>query len=104
MRVALLGPLEVTGADGPIRLTGAKQHALIVLLALDAGRVVPVDRLVDGIWGAEPPPRDAVNALHHQVSRLRQAIGDRRVLRRGSGYLLDVQPDEVDVHRFEQLA
>ncbi|HEY7101356.1 MAG TPA: BTAD domain-containing putative transcriptional regulator [Mycobacteriales bacterium] len=104
MRVALLGPLEITGADGQIRLTGAKQHALLALLALDPGRTVSVDRLLDGIWGDGHQPRDAVNALQHQVSRLREAVGGRHVVRRGSGYLLAVPADAVDVHRFERLA
>jgi predicted ATPase/DNA-binding SARP family transcriptional activator len=103
VRIALLGPLEVSEADRRIRLTGTKQHALVALLALNAGRLLPVDRLVDALWG-DTEPRDAVNALQHQVSRLREAVGRDHVIWRGSGYALQVPADAVDVWRFEQLA
>jgi predicted ATPase/DNA-binding SARP family transcriptional activator len=103
VRIALLGPVELSEGDRRIRLTGSKQHALVTLLALNAGRLLPVDRLVDALWG-DAEPRDGVNALQHQVSRLREAVGRERVTWQGSGYVLEVPEDAVDVRRFEQLA
>ncbi|MFF5290706.1 BTAD domain-containing putative transcriptional regulator [Paractinoplanes globisporus] len=103
MRFGLLGPLAVSDGERPVRLTGTKQHALLALLALNAGRPVPADRLIDGVWGDEGP-RDLANALQHQISRLRAALGGDHVARRDPGYVLEVPPDAVDVRRFERLA
>lgn len=107
MQVALLGPLRLSAEDGStIELGGARLRMLLARLALDAGRVVPTDALIDGLWG-EAPPSDATNALQSLVSRL------RRTLRAGNGTMLESHPagyrlavtrDDVDVHRFEQLA
>ncbi|MBM2623784.1 winged helix-turn-helix domain-containing protein [Actinoplanes sp. LDG1-06] len=103
MRIALLGSPAVTAGERRLRIAGEKQHALLALLALNAGRVVPADRLIDGLWG-DGGPQDRPNALQHQVSRLRALLGGDRVVRRDPGYRLDVPPDDVDVHRFERLA
>jgi DNA-binding response OmpR family regulator len=84
MRFGLPGPLAVSDGERPARLTGAKQHALLALLALNAGRPVPADRLIDGVWGDEGP-RDLANALQHQISRLRAALGGDHVARRDPG-------------------
>ena len=62
VRVNLLGPLEVRRGDRALPVASALQRALIAQLALDAGRVVAVERLVDGLWGADPPA-DARGAL-----------------------------------------
>jgi DNA-binding SARP family transcriptional activator len=102
MRVGLLGPIEVGEADHPLHIASAKQRALVALLALDAGRVVSVERLIEGLWGDEAPA-DAGNALRHHVSRLRKTIGPSLVTQR-SGYLLAVQQDEVDALHFVRLA
>ncbi|WP_433306143.1 BTAD domain-containing putative transcriptional regulator [Actinoplanes sp. CA-030573] len=102
MRICLLGPVEAHDGDRAVRLTGAKQHALLALMALNAGRIVPADRLIDALWD-EDGPRDLANALQHQVSRLRAALGGDVVTRRRAGYLLDVPPDAVDAIRFERL-
>ncbi|HKN46059.1 MAG TPA: AfsR/SARP family transcriptional regulator, partial [Propionibacteriaceae bacterium] len=103
MKIALLGPVEVTQSGRRIRLSGPKQLALFAMLALNAGRSVPVDRLVDALWG-DSNPSDGVNALQHQVSRLREAVGREYVSWQGSGYALQVPVDAVDVQRFERLA
>src|SRR6266568_3394641 len=71
MEIGLLGPLVVTRDDRPLGLGGAQPRLLLALLALDPGRVVGVDRLVDGIWGANLPGEPA-NALQVVVSRLRR--------------------------------
>ena len=102
--VRLLGSIEVVGPNGPAMLIGARQRGLVGLLALNAGTVVPQSRLVDALWG-EDPPRTAVRSLHSHVSRVRQALqtcglGDV-LLTREPGYVLTVPRDQVDVHLFE---
>jgi DNA-binding SARP family transcriptional activator len=101
MRIALLGPLEVTGPDGPVAVSPGKQRTILAVLALEAGRVVSRDRLLAELWG-EAPPATAGKALQVHVSRLRQVLGGAGLLvTRPPGYLLDVVPDAVDVHAFE---
>jgi predicted ATPase/DNA-binding SARP family transcriptional activator len=104
MEITLLGPLVVTRDGRPLELGGAQPRLLLALLALDPGRVVGADRLVDGIWGAQLPSEPA-NALQVVVSRLRRALApDQVVLSRPPGYLLAVDPERVDAVRFERLA
>ncbi|RMI31254.1 AfsR/SARP family transcriptional regulator [Nocardia stercoris] len=98
MLVGLLGPVVVESADGPGSVGGPRVRALLGLLALEAGRVVPVARLVDGVWG-EDPPAGTGNALQTLASRLRTALPGA-VRSDGGGYVLDLAPDEIDVHRF----
>ena len=75
IEVRLLGPLEVVVPDGPVEFEGAKQRRLFVALALRAPEAVPVDELVEAVWGDQPPEgRD--QALQKQVSRLRARVGD----------------------------
>ena len=73
------------------------------MLALHAGQMVPADQLVEGLWGENPPPA-VRNGLQGLVSKLRRLLGSAGlIVMRGGGYALDVAPDAVDVHRFEQL-
>jgi predicted ATPase/DNA-binding SARP family transcriptional activator len=102
LRVGVLGPLEVRQGSHRVHIASARQRALVALLALDAGQVVSVDRLIEGLWG-DRVPADAVNALRHHVSRLRKTIGPALVTQ-GSGYLLAVQQDDVDALQFTRLA
>jgi predicted ATPase/DNA-binding SARP family transcriptional activator len=102
MKVGVLGPLEVREGDRRVQIMSARQRALVALLALDAGQVVSADRLIDGVWGDEAPA-DALNALQHHISRLRRTVGPSLVTR-GSGYLLDLEPGDVDALRFARLA
>jgi predicted ATPase/DNA-binding SARP family transcriptional activator len=103
MRVALLGPLRATDDEGtPIDIGGARLRMLLARLALDAGRAVPADALVDGLWGTEPPA-DAANALQSLVSRLRKAL-PVAVESGPGGYRLAVAREDVDAERFERLA
>ncbi|MDQ7808075.1 BTAD domain-containing putative transcriptional regulator [Amycolatopsis sp. A133] len=103
MRVALLGPLRAAEDDGtPIDIGGARLRMLLARLALDAGRAVPADALVDGLWGAEPPS-DAANALQSLVSRLRKAL-PVAVESGPGGYRLALAAGDVDAERFERLA
>ena len=105
--IQVLGPVIVTGAGGAALLVGARQRAVVGLLALNPGTVVPTWRLVDGLWGEEPP-RTAVKSLHSHVARVRQAfdacgLGDVLVTK-STGYALAVEPEAVDAWRFEECA
>ncbi|MFI6793561.1 AfsR/SARP family transcriptional regulator [Nonomuraea sp. NPDC050383] len=104
MRFEILGPARVLGEDRePVPLGGPRLRALLALLALDAGRVVGADLLVDGLYG-ELPPEGVANALQSQVSRLRRALGRERVEFHPAGYRLVADPEDVDAHRFARLA
>ncbi|MPZ79376.1 MAG: AAA family ATPase [Actinophytocola sp.] len=104
MRIAMLGLVDVRADDGtPVEITGARLRTLLILLALDPGRVVTGARLIDGVWG-DDPPAEATNALQALVSRLRRALPEPAVESTPAGYRLAVPPDTVDLHRFEQLA
>ena len=105
MRIGLLGALEVFDDDGnEITVAGAKLRALLAVLALHVGRVVPADYLVDALWG-EDPPAAVRNGLQGLASKLRRALGSSDlVVMRNEGYVLDLPPDVVDVERFERRA
>jgi DNA-binding SARP family transcriptional activator len=98
----ILGPLEVSQETGPLLLGGLKQRAVLALLLLDPGRVVSIDRLVDALWGEEPP-RTAVTSLQNFVSQLRKALGPEILETKPPGYRLNVRPGELDVDRFRTL-
>lgn len=104
MHISLLGELEVLDAENrSVVLTGAKLRSLLVILALHASRVVPADELIEALWGQDPPlaVRNGVQGL---VSKLRRALGSTAlVVMRGGGYVLEVPPEAVDVHRYESL-
>ncbi|MFF7449164.1 MULTISPECIES: BTAD domain-containing putative transcriptional regulator [unclassified Streptomyces] len=103
-RVELLGPVRVCGEGGAVDVGGVRLRMLLARLALEGGRPVFVDSLVDGLWG-EQPPADAGNALQALVSRLRKALrGTGTVDAVAGGYRLSVAPEDVDAHRFEDLA
>ena len=107
MRIRLLGPVEVLGKDGePIALAGARERVLVATLALGANRSLSTNRLVDALWGDEPPAT-AANALQVHISKLRKklaTIGSPQALESGGGgYLLHSEPGEVDSATFEEL-
>jgi YVTN family beta-propeller protein len=99
----ILGPLEAMDGTRRMSLGGAKQQAVLAILLLNHGEVVSVDRLVDELWGEEPPDT-AVKTVQVYVSRLRKELGDGLVVTRGSGYVLDIEPGQLDAARFERLA
>ncbi|MFI6484893.1 BTAD domain-containing putative transcriptional regulator [Nonomuraea sp. NPDC050663] len=105
MQISLLGPVAATPDDAsPVDIPGTRLRMLLARLALEAGRPVPADSLIDAIWGEEPPA-GAASALHGLVSRLRRALGGAETVELvAGGYRLPLRPDDVDVHRFEQLA
>ncbi|MEV4014503.1 BTAD domain-containing putative transcriptional regulator [Nonomuraea angiospora] len=103
MRVGLLGPFEVRNHDGAVvEVPGIRLRALLAALALEPGRIVTRARLVDWIWGEEPPA-DEVNALQALVSRLRRVLPAGVIEADSGGYRLALAADAVDVCRFEQL-
>ncbi|MDX1659758.1 MAG: BTAD domain-containing putative transcriptional regulator, partial [Nitriliruptorales bacterium] len=102
MEFRVLGPLEVVDDDGePVAIGGPKPRTLIAVLALDVRHAVSSDRIIDAIWGDDPPDR-ASAALQVHVSKLRSALGEGTIRTRRPGYLLDVPPDAVDHVRFER--
>jgi predicted ATPase/DNA-binding SARP family transcriptional activator len=109
VRIELLGTLVVRDAAGrPVPVGGHRVRLLLILLALDAGKVVPAYSLIERLW-AEEPPANSGNALQSLVSRLRAALrqaglGDQVVESHPAGYRLAVPPEQVDAVAFEALA
>ncbi|MGA5637541.1 BTAD domain-containing putative transcriptional regulator [Streptomyces cinereoruber] len=105
MRYSVLGPTLAHAPDGTdVAVGGPRVRALLTVLALRAGRPVPVRDLVDEVWYGDEPPADAVAALQALVGRLRRALGRDRVVSTEGGYRLDARPEDIDLHRFERLA
>jgi YVTN family beta-propeller protein len=98
----LLGPLEVVDDGRPVAAGSPKQRALLAVLLLHRGEAVPSDRLIDELWG-ERPPASAIKIVQGYVSNLRKALGDEMLLTRGRGYVLQTEPGQTDVDRFESL-
>ncbi|MCX2950043.1 BTAD domain-containing putative transcriptional regulator [Lentzea sp. NEAU-D7] len=104
MHIGILGPVEAHSPDGKIALGGPRPRTLLALLAIRAGEIVPLDRLVDELYGSQPPA-DAANALQGQVSRLRRALGNAALVEfHPAGYRLALPASQVDAHRFVSLA
>jgi DNA-binding SARP family transcriptional activator len=100
----ILGPLEVVGEHGPIRLGGPRQRATLAILLLNANRVVSVDRLADDLYSGAAPVT-AVTQIQRQISELRKALGDESMIEtRSPGYVIRLEPQQLDLHRFERLA
>jgi predicted ATPase/DNA-binding SARP family transcriptional activator/class 3 adenylate cyclase len=102
LKYRLLGPLEVHDGDRVPALGGAKQRALLALLLLNANRVVSRERIIDGLWGEEPP-ETAVATVQVYVSRLRKLLGPGALVTRPPGYLFAAELESIDVFRFERL-
>jgi DNA-binding SARP family transcriptional activator/tetratricopeptide (TPR) repeat protein len=98
----LLGEVAVVRHGSVIDLGHARQRCVLAALVVDAGRVVPVDALLNRVW-ADNPPRHARNAVAGYVSRLRQVLVEVRLSRADGGYGLEVDPLSVDLHRFRHL-
>ena len=103
MEFRILGQLEVDDDGRLVRLGGSKQRALLAVLLLHANEVLPRDRLIDQLWGASPP-ETARNALQVYVSQLRKVLGAELIETRPQGYLIRVEPNALDLERFERLA
>ncbi len=105
----VLGPLQVAANGTLLPLGGAKQRAVLALLLLHANEVVPIDRLIDEVWG-DSPPETAANMLQGYVSHLRKTLepGRRRgehelIVSRAPGYMLQIDESQLDAERFERL-
>jgi DNA-binding SARP family transcriptional activator len=98
----ILGPVEVVDETGPVTIGGQKQRALLGLLLLHAGEAVSTDRIVDELWG-EQPPKTATTSLQNFVAQLRKLLGPDALVTKPPGYLLRVEPDRLDAACFERL-
>jgi predicted ATPase/DNA-binding SARP family transcriptional activator len=103
VEMRVLGAFEVADGGGAVLPAPASgELTVLALLALNAGRVVPADTLIDASWGDRPPANPA-NALQLRISKLRRGLPDGLVVTRRPGYLADIDPDRVDAHRFVRL-
>jgi DNA-binding SARP family transcriptional activator len=99
----ILGPLEVVGEHGPVRLGGPKQRATLAILLLSANRVVSVDRLADDLYSGAAPVT-AVTQVQRQISELRKVLGAESIIdTQAPGYVIRLAPEQLDLHRFERL-
>jgi len=105
----VLGPIEVWADGRRVDAWQPRQHLVLAALLADAPRPVPLDTLLDRVWG-ESPPAGARHALHTHITRIRRVLekvpieaGPVTLDRRFDGYVLDVRPDQVDLHRFRGL-
>src|SRR3954462_3017021 len=106
MQIRVLGHIEASIAERPVALGGAKQRAVLAMLGLEANRPVTADRLIEGLWGEEPPA-SAAKMVQHYVWRLRKALADEdagaEIVTRGRAYELRIDRDQVDACRLERL-
>jgi DNA-binding SARP family transcriptional activator len=98
----VLGPFEVWVEGRALELKRRKQRALLALLLLHAGEVVSTDRLIEDLWAGKPL-KSSVGSLQNLISDLRKALGPDVVRTRPPGYVLDIEQNRVDLHRFELL-
>ncbi len=107
MEFRILGPLEVRHEGRELQIPGEKQRALLAALLLEANRVISTDRLIDDLWGEEPPETGA-KALQVRVSQLRRAfeaegVEEPVVTTRAPGYLIELGGHMLDLDEFEHL-
>jgi DNA-binding SARP family transcriptional activator len=98
----LLGPLEIRDGERVLPPLPPRQRALLVAMLLRAGQFVSKQRLIDDVWG-EDAPATVTNSLENQIWRLRQKLGRDVLITRSPGYVLDVDPEQVDALRLELL-
>ncbi|MFI6480843.1 BTAD domain-containing putative transcriptional regulator [Nonomuraea sp. NPDC050663] len=107
MRFKVLGPLVAEREGQELHLGGALPRIILATLLLEAGRPVPMERIIEAAWGADAPDT-ARNQVQIRISQLRRGLGDtaspyRRLITRPPGYLLRVEPGELDLAQFEEL-
>jgi DNA-binding SARP family transcriptional activator/streptogramin lyase len=98
----ILGSFEAFARGQPLEVGVGKQRALLAVLLLNSDEVVSTDRLIDALW-EDNPPASALNSVHVYVSQLRKALGNGRLETRGHGYRLALEPERIDLGRFERL-
>ncbi len=101
-RYRVLGPIELAGPEGTVRLASEQQRALLAMLLVEANRPVEVSRLADELWGARLPSDPRV-ALRTQISRLRKRLSDDALITGDNAYRLRVESGELDAARFEDF-
>ncbi|MFE9655100.1 BTAD domain-containing putative transcriptional regulator [Micromonospora sp. NPDC006431] len=105
MRFRLLGPLTVGSGEDPLTIRGNRLRAVLALLLLNSGKVVPMGHIIKAVWG-EAPPRTVRTQVQAQISALRamfQNSGVVKIHTHPAGYSLHAQPGEIDVLVFDQL-
>ncbi|WP_433271609.1 BTAD domain-containing putative transcriptional regulator [Actinosynnema sp. CS-041913] len=101
----VLGAVEAWAGERRVELGHARQQCVLVVLAVDANRVVSADQLLERAWGDRLPSRGRAT-LHAYLSRLRRALSDVpdvQIVHRSGGWALQADPDAVDLHRFHRL-
>ncbi len=98
----ILGPLEVVDGEATLPLSGRNQRSVLTLLLLHANRPVSTERMVDELWG-DDPPRTATASVQNAISQLRKLLGVERLVTKPAGYVLVVEDIELDLARFEGL-
>ncbi|MGV9214272.1 BTAD domain-containing putative transcriptional regulator [Micromonospora sp. RB23] len=106
----ILGPVEGRSQGRPSSMGRPQQCTVLAALAVEVGRTVPADVLVERVWGQEPPER-ARRTLHSHITRIRRSLemidtssgNPARLLLGSGGYRLDMEPDDIDLHRFRRL-
>lgn len=106
----LFGEVRLLAGDRPLDVGTPRQQAVLAALLVDAGRPVDIGLLIDRVWD-DAPPVEARNVLYSHLSRIRRLLATAsgrtgvpaRLERRSAGYVLDVDPDLVDLHRFTRL-
>ncbi|GAA3648991.1 hypothetical protein GCM10022267_39310 [Lentzea roselyniae] len=103
VELRVLGPVELRVDGRPVEIGHARQRCVLAVLLMEANRVVTMEQLLDRVW-ADRLPYKARQVASNYVSRLRQVLpGDVAIARHGGGYVLQVDPEAVDVHRFHHL-
>jgi DNA-binding SARP family transcriptional activator len=104
MDFRILGPLEVVDGDEPVTVPGVKERGVLAILLLHANELVSAERLIDELWSDEPPA-SARKSVQVRVANLRKALGSggSQLQTQSPGYVLRVEPDQLDLHRFERL-
>jgi class 3 adenylate cyclase len=102
MEFRVLGPLEVIGPGGSIKIGSDLQRAILALLVLHVGETISTDHLIDEVWGDSPPP-SAQHAIGVHVSRLRRALVVDCIESQPHGYRLRTDGSVIDLGRFEAL-
>src|SRR3989440_10755380 len=111
MDFRLLGEVELEAAGQMLDVGTPRQQAVLAALIADAGRPVAIETLIDRVWD-DTPPVEARSVLYSHLSRIRQLLRlaaaitsgtVARIERRHAGYVLNVDPDLVDLHRFQRL-
>jgi DNA-binding SARP family transcriptional activator len=102
LEFGILGPPDARDGDGPVTLPAGKPRALLALLLLHGREVMSTFQLVEGLWG-EHAPATALKNVQIYISDLRKAIGYDAITTVGHGYAVEIELDQLDLHRFERL-